>query len=76
MAAQDKVKISDEAKVESSVGIGKREDGTGFGLTVTLKATLPGIDHATAEDIVKRADVVCPYSHATRGNIRVDISAA
>jgi lipoyl-dependent peroxiredoxin len=76
VAAQDKVKIPDDAKVESTVGIGKREDGTGFGLTVTLRATLPGIDKAQAEDLVKRADVVCPYSHATRGNIRVDVSAA
>ncbi|MEA1834469.1 organic hydroperoxide resistance protein [Methylobacterium durans] len=76
VAAQDKVKISDDAKVESSVGIGKREDGGGFGLTVTLKATLPGIDHDTAQALVQRADVVCPYSHATRGNIRVDVSAA
>ena len=73
VAAQDKVKITDDAKVESTVGIGKREDGTGFGLTVTLKATLPGIDHETAQDIVKRADVVCPYSHATRGNIPVEL---
>ena len=76
VAAQDKVKIADDAKVESTVGIGKRDDGTGFGLVVTLKATLPGIDHAVAEDLVKRADVVCPYSHATRGNIQVDISVA
>ena len=76
VAAQDKVKIADDSKVESSVGIGQRDDGTGFGLVVTLKATLPGIDHAKAEDLVKRADVVCPYSHATRGNIQVDISAA
>lgn len=76
VAAQDKVKISDDAKVESSVGIGQRDDGTGFGLVVTLRATLPGIDHAKAEELVKRADVVCPYSHATRGNIQVDVSAA
>ncbi|WP_336487988.1 organic hydroperoxide resistance protein [Methylobacterium nigriterrae] len=76
VAAQDKVRIADDAKVESTVGIGKRDDGTGFGLTVTLRATLPGIDRETAQDIVKRADVVCPYSHATRGNIRVDVSAA
>ncbi|MGU3536556.1 organic hydroperoxide resistance protein [Methylobacterium sp. A54F] len=76
VAAQDQVKIPDDAKVESTVGIGKREDGTGFGLTVTLRATLPGIEKAQAEDLVKRADVVCPYSHATRGNIRVDVSAA
>ncbi|MBX9934250.1 MAG: organic hydroperoxide resistance protein [Methylobacterium sp.] len=75
VAAQDKVKIPDDAKVESSVGIGKRDDGAGFGLVVTLKATLPGIDHEKAADLVKRADVVCPYSHATRGNIQVNISA-
>ncbi|GJD93910.1 organic hydroperoxide resistance protein [Methylobacterium iners] len=76
VAAQDKVRIPDDAKVESSVGIGQRDDGAGFGLVVTLKAHLPGIDHAKAEELVKRADVVCPYSHATRGNIQVDISAA
>ena len=76
VAAQDKVKIAEESKVESTVGIGKRDDGTGFGLVVTLKATLPGVDPAVAQDLVKRADVVCPYSHATRGNIQVDISAA
>ncbi|NEU10699.1 organic hydroperoxide resistance protein [Methylobacterium sp. BTF04] len=76
VAAKDKVTIADDAKVESTVGIGQRDDGTGFGLVVTLKATLPGLDHAVAEDLVKRADVVCPYSHATRGNIQVDISAA
>ena len=74
VAAQDKVKIAEDSKVESTVGIGKRDDGTGFGLVVTLKATLPGVDRAVAEDLVKRADVVCPYSHATRGNIQVDIS--
>ena len=76
VAAQDKVKIADDSKVESSVGIGQRDDGTGFGLVVTLKATLPGLDHEKAADLVRRADVVCPYSHATRGNIQVDISAA
>ncbi|KQT11982.1 osmotically inducible protein OsmC [Methylobacterium sp. Leaf399] len=76
VAAKDKVKISDNAKVESTVGIGQRDDGAGFGLVVTLKATLPGVDPEVAADLVKRADVVCPYSHATRGNIQVDISAA
>ena len=76
VAAKDKVKIPEDAKVESSVGIGPRDDGEGFGLVVTLKATLPGIERDKAEDLVKRADVVCPYSHATRGNIQVDISVA
>ncbi|TXM68619.1 organic hydroperoxide resistance protein [Methylobacterium sp. WL103] len=75
VAAQDKVKVPEDARVDAEVGIGKREDGTGFGLTVSLKASLPGIDPATAADLVKRADVVCPYSHATRGNIQVAVAA-
>jgi len=69
------VTVPEDARVEAEVGIGKRDDGTGFGLTVSLKASLPGIDPSTAADIVKRADVVCPYSHATRGNIHVAVSA-
>ncbi|MCJ2005965.1 organic hydroperoxide resistance protein [Methylobacterium sp. WL30] len=75
VAAQDKVKVPEDARVDAEVGIGKRDDGTGFGLTVSLKASLPGIDAEKAADLVKRADVVCPYSHATRGNIRVDVAA-
>jgi lipoyl-dependent peroxiredoxin len=76
VAGKDKVTIAEDSKIESSVGIGPRDDGTGFGLVVALKATLPGLERAVAEDLVKRADVVCPYSHATRGNIQVDISVA
>ncbi|MCJ2106541.1 organic hydroperoxide resistance protein [Methylobacterium sp. E-041] len=75
VAAQDKVKVPEDARVDAEVGIGKRDDGTGFGLTVSLKASLPGIDAEKAADLVKRADVVCPYSHAIRGNIRVDVAA-
>lgn len=74
VAGKEKITVAEDAKVESNVGIGPRDDGTGFGLVVSLKATLPGLDRAVAEDLVKRADVVCPYSHATRGNIQVDIS--
>ena len=76
VAAQDKVKVPEDARVDAEVGIGKRDDGTGFGLVVSLRASLPGIEPAKAADLVARADVVCPYSHATRGNIRVDVAAA
>ncbi|WP_375465453.1 organic hydroperoxide resistance protein [uncultured Methylobacterium sp.] len=75
VAARNKVKVPADARVDAEVGIGQRDDGTGFGLVVSLKASLPGIDPETAADIVRRADVVCPYSHATRGNIRVAVAA-
>ncbi len=73
VAGQEKVKIPEDAKVETTVGIGPREDGTGFGLTAVLKVHVPGMDHAEAEKLVQKADIVCPYSHATRGNIHKEL---
>ncbi|WP_027133372.1 organic hydroperoxide resistance protein [Geminicoccus roseus] len=70
-AGQQKVKISDDAKVTTSVGIGPREDGGGFGLEISMEVSLPGVDRATGEKLIKDAHVVCPYSHAIRGNHEV-----
>jgi Ohr subfamily peroxiredoxin len=71
VAGKDKIRIGEDAKVTAHVGIGERDDKEGFGLTVTLDVSLPGIDKAKAEDLVRKGHVVCPYSHATRGNISV-----
>lgn len=64
-----------DASVSATVGIGPRED-KGFGLAVTLTASLPGLTRAEAEALVAEADTVCPYSHAVRGNIEVKIEIA
>ena len=45
----------------------------GFGLAVTLRATIIGVDQATAQKIVDFGHQVCPYSNATRGNIPVTV---
>ena len=71
VAGKEKLKISDDAKVSANVGIGERDDKEGFGLVVELMVSLPGIDKAKAEELTKKAHVVCPYSHATKGNISV-----
>jgi Ohr subfamily peroxiredoxin len=71
VAAKEKVAIPADASVTATVGIGPRDDGTGFGLDVALAVSLPGIERAKAEDLVAKAHIVCPYSHATRGNIDV-----
>ncbi|EOG8256163.1 organic hydroperoxide resistance protein, partial [Yersinia enterocolitica] len=47
---------------------------TGFGIEVQLDISLPGIERSVAEDLVKKAHVVCPYSNATRGNIDVTLN--
>ncbi len=73
---RDKIQVPPDAAVEASVGIGPRDDGTGFGITVALTARLPGLARDQAEELVRRADIVCPYSHATKGNIDKTLTVA
>ena len=76
VAAQAKVKLSPETTVTANVGIGPREDGGGFGIDVDLIADIPGIDAAIAQDLVARAHIVCPYSHAMRMSTEVQVTLA
>lgn len=62
--------VPETATVTAKVGIGGRSEG-GFGLKVTLTVSMPGLDHAVAEKIAERGHFICPYSHATKGNIEV-----
>jgi Ohr subfamily peroxiredoxin len=72
VAGQKKVPVN-QSSVKASVGVGPREQG-GFGLEVELRVSLPGLDRAVAEDLVKVAhEQICPYSNATRGNIDVKV---
>jgi osmotically inducible protein OsmC len=72
VAREKKVALT-EASVTAHVGIGPREP-TGFGIAVKLEVSLPGIDRAVAQDLIDTAHRdICPYSHATRGNIDVEV---
>ncbi len=75
VGSQTGVKVPADVSVTSTVGIGPRAAG-GFGLTVELAISLPGLDRATAETLVEKAHQVCPYSNATRGNIDVKSTIA
>ncbi len=63
--------VPDDATVTAEVGIGPRSEG-GFGIRVKLTVALPGVERAVAEKIVERGHFICPYSHATQGNIAVE----
>jgi len=71
VANRDKLAMPAEATVASSVGIGPRDDGAGFGIEVTLDVSLPGLSKADAEELTRRGHVVCPYSHSLKGNVTV-----
>jgi len=76
VAGQRKVSLSEESTVTAAVGIGKRDDGQGFGLDVALTIALPGVASDVAEALIAQAHIVCPYSHATRNNIDVRLALA
>lgn len=73
---RDKIAVPKDVSVTAKVAIGARDDGEGFGLSVDFTVSLPGLDKAVAEDLVARAHKVCPYSHATKGNIPVTTTIA
>jgi osmotically inducible protein OsmC len=69
----DTAKVPNDTTVTATVGIGPRSEG-GFGIEVALAISLPGLDHAAAEDLVHKAHQVCPYSNATRNNVDVKLT--
>jgi osmotically inducible protein OsmC len=74
VASRDKISLSAELSIASSVGIGAIPNG--FGIEVTLKISAPGMPHEDTESLVQEAHRVCPYSNATRGNIDVRLIVA
>ena len=60
-----------KAKVTCAVSIGPREGG-GFGLAVKMRVEDRSLAQAELASLVEEAHAkICPYSHATRGNVDV-----
>ncbi|KAF0094501.1 MAG: organic hydroperoxide resistance protein [Puniceicoccaceae bacterium 5H] len=76
VAGKEKVKIPDNATVSAKVSIGPRDDEKGFGIQAELLVDIPGLEREQVQDLVNKAHVVCPYSHATKGNIQVTTKVA
>jgi Ohr subfamily peroxiredoxin len=74
VARRRKLDAGDVA-IDSEVSLYPNED-RGFQLGVVLAVTLPSIqDDEAAVELVKAADLVCPYSNATRNNVEVSLTA-
>jgi len=68
-----KKKNAKNATVTCSVSIGPRDAG-GFGLAVRLLVQDSSLPQAELAALAKEAhEQICPYSHATRGNVQVDV---
>lgn len=72
IARQQKVDVSESA-VSVTIGmVGSLAEG--IDLSATIEAELPGVDRDTAQALLEAAHQRCPYSRATRGNIRAELT--
>jgi osmotically inducible protein OsmC len=72
VAARQKIALPGEVSNTADVSIGPMVGKAGaFSISVSMKISIPGMDKAAAEALVKAAHEVCPYSNATRGNLDV-----
>ena len=75
VARNQKISLPAEVSIQADVSIGPMTGKPGaFGIAVAMAVSVPGMDKAAAEALVKAAHEVCPYSNATRGNIDVALS--
>jgi lipoyl-dependent peroxiredoxin len=59
--------------VTCETAVGPR-DGGGFGIAVKMHVKVPTLSQAEAQALVNEThEKVCPYSHATRGNVDVHV---
>lgn len=75
LIARTQRKPLNNAAVTAEVILNQLEDKT-FQLAVELRAELPDLPRQEAEELLAAAHQICPYSRATRGNIRVDLKLA
>ena len=67
-------KDASKARITCAVSIGPREGG-GFGVAVKLSVEDRSLPQADLAALVKQAhEQICPYSHATRNNVDVQLS--
>jgi Ohr subfamily peroxiredoxin len=77
VARMQKISLPAEVSIKADVSIGPMSGKPGaFGIAVAMVVSVPGMDKAAAEALVKTAHEVCPYSNATRGNVDVALSVA
>jgi len=72
VAQKMKVALPAEMAIDAEVDL--CTDGKGFLLQARLNVSLPGLAREVAQALVDAAHQTCPYSKATRGNIKVEIN--
>jgi osmotically inducible protein OsmC len=73
VARRQKLEVGD-VEIDSKAMLVTAEERA-FTIAVELAVTLPSVADGSAVELVRAAHKVCPYSNATRGNIKMKLSA-
>jgi Ohr subfamily peroxiredoxin len=72
VASQKKVRLQADPVIDAEVDLCTGDDG--YSLRARLNVSLPGLDRQIAQTLLDEAEMTCPYSKATRGNVDVEIN--
>lgn len=64
-----------EARLNVDVSVGEDVSNGGSALMAKISLSVPGLQMSVVKDLLEKADAMCPYSKATRGNIPVELVA-
>lgn len=64
-----------EARLNVDVSVGEDASNGGSGLMAKISLSVPGQEKSGIETLLEKANAMCPYSKATRGNIPVELVA-
>jgi lipoyl-dependent peroxiredoxin len=65
----------EDVEVVANIGLSRNASGA-FVLSAALAVTMAGVDQGTAEQFVKGAHAICPYSNAIKGNVDVQTNVS
>ena len=71
VAGKMKVRLPAETAIDPEVDLCMGDGG--YFLQARLNVSLPGLDRHVGQAILDGAEKECPYSKATRGNIKVEV---
>jgi organic hydroperoxide reductase OsmC/OhrA len=71
-AGKMKIALPPDTAIDPEVDL--RAGADGYSLHARLNVSLPGLEPEIAQAVVDAAELLCPYSKATRGNVVVEIN--
>jgi Ohr subfamily peroxiredoxin len=73
LAARSSKVTLGEITIDAEIDLHVADDNDYF-LSARLNISIPGVDRTVAQDLVRQAEQLCPYSKATRGSVDVTLN--